>query len=100
MDSLERFSLRNSVGVSQLSRAEAADANRYIDAIVAVAYRGASRDRLDSLSAAFARRSWYFPAPGTEDPYWGFSKRIAAYAPLPHWQRVRVPVRIVFGRRR
>ena len=96
-DSAERYSVRNAIGVRQLSTSDAADANRFVEALVDVAYHGAPRNRLDSLVAAYAGRPWMFTLPAPDNSYWRFSHEIATYdAPL-HWQSVKVPVLILFG---
>jgi len=96
-DSAERFSLRNATGFSTLPPDEAAQANQYVEAVVAVAYHGAPRARLDSLAAAFAGKPWYFPLPPPTSHYWAFSRRIAAYDPRAHWMQVRAPVLLTYG---
>jgi len=96
-DSAERFSLRNATGFSTLPADEAAQANQYVEAVVAVAYHGAPRARLDSLAAALAVKPWYFPLPPPTGHYWAFSRRIAAYAPQLHWMQVTAPVLLMYG---
>ena len=96
-DSAERFSLRNATGFSTLAPEEAAQANQYVEAVVAVAYHGAPRARLDSLAAAFAGKPWSFPLPPPTNHYWEFSRRIAAYDPRAHWKQVKAPVVLMYG---
>lgn len=96
-DSAERFSVRNATGFSTLPPDEAAQANQYVEAVVAVAYHGAPRARLDSLAAALADKPWYFPLPPPTSHYWAFSRRIAAYEPQVHWMQVAAPVLLMYG---
>lgn len=96
-DSAERFSLRNATGYSTLPPDEAAQANQYVAAVVAVAYHGAPRARLDSLAAALTTKPWFFPLPPPASHYWAFSRRIAAYDPPAHWMRVKAPVLLIYG---
>src|SRR6185295_4440861 len=58
-DSTERYSLRNSAGVSLLAPDAASAANQYIEALVAVAYRGVPRGPMDSLAKLVAGQPWY-----------------------------------------
>lgn len=96
-DSAERFSLRNAVGFSTLPPDEAAHANRYIEAVVRVAYYGEPREEMDSLATALAGKPWYFAPPPPASHYWAFSRRIAGYEPRRHWMQVTVPVMLVYG---
>jgi len=96
-DSAERFSLRNAVDYSTLAPDEAAQANRYIEAVVAVAYHGEDRSQLDSLAGALVQKPWFFPLPAPGASYWAFSRRIVAYDPQAHWMRVQAPVLLLYG---
>lgn len=96
-DSAERFSLRNAVGFSTLPPDEALQANRYVEAVVGVAYHGDPRQQLDSLAAALSGKPWYFPLPGPGSHYWAFSRRIASYDPQREWMKVRAPVLLLYG---
>jgi uncharacterized protein len=96
-DSAERFSLRNAVDYATLPPEEAAQANRYIEAVVAVAYHGAARRQLDSLAARLAQKPWYFPLPPPTSSYWVFSRRIVGYDPPSHWMQVQAPVLLLYG---
>jgi len=96
-DSAERFSLRNAAGYGALAPDEAVQANQYVEAVVAVAYHGADRRRLDSLAAAFAAKPWSFPLPPATSSYWAFSRRIAGYDAPTHWMKVQGPVLLLYG---
>lgn len=96
-DSAERFSLRNAVDYSTLAPDEAAQANRYIEAVVTVAYHGAERSQLDSLAVALAQKPWFFPLPAPGSSYWAFSRRIEGYDPRDQWSKVRAPVLLLYG---
>ena len=95
--SIEEYSVGNSIGISMLSLDEANDARRFVHAIVDVAYRGAPRAKLDALAAKFNNRSWYFEPPPTDNFYWSFARRIAAYRPPKYWRQVKAPVLLLFG---
>jgi hypothetical protein len=97
MADVEVYSVGNAIGVSSLPPDEAALAKAYVHAIVDVAYRGASRERLDRAAAAAEGHDWYFEPPPPDDPYWSFSRRIADFDPLSWWSQVRVPVLLVYG---
>jgi hypothetical protein len=96
-DSAERFSLRNATGFSTLPPHEAAQANDYVEAVVAVAYQGVPRGRLDSLAAALSGKPWFFPLPPPTSHYWAFSRRIAPYDPRVRWMQVKAPVLLTYG---
>ncbi|MGH7614226.1 MAG: alpha/beta hydrolase family protein [Gemmatimonadales bacterium] len=96
-DSVEIFSILNSVLPAAATAADSGDATRYVSELVAVAYRGRPRMVLDSLAAALKDRPWYFPPPASDNSYWAFSRVFAKYNPLEWWARVRVPVLLIYG---
>jgi uncharacterized protein len=96
-DSTEIFSLRNSVLPGARTRADSADAERYVGELVAVAYHGVPRARLDSLAAALGGRPWFFAPPPPDAPYWTFSRSFGAYQAAAWWAMVRVPVLLLYG---
>lgn len=96
-DSSEIFSILNSVYPSASTSEDSATARAYVSELVAVAYHGRSRQRLDSLAAALKDRPWFFAPPPNENAYWTFSKLFAEYDPLAWWARVHVPVLLVYG---
>ncbi len=96
-DSLERFSLRNAIGVASLPPADRELAETFVRTIVGVAYAGRPRAGLDSLARSLTGRPWYFGPPPADDPYWAFSARIANYEPEAHWRVVNPPVALFFG---
>jgi pimeloyl-ACP methyl ester carboxylesterase len=97
MDSVEIFSILNSIYPAAATAADSADARAYTSEIVAVAYRGRPRARLDSLAAAGQGRPWFFAPPAPTDSYWAFSRVYAQYQPLEWWAKVRVPVLLIYG---
>jgi hypothetical protein len=97
MDELERYSLRNALGVARLPRDDAALARRYVDAVVDVAYHGEPRAKLDDVARSAAGKPWFMALPAPDDSYWALARRIAAYDPLAHWKRVGVPALLVYG---
>ena len=96
---MEEYSLGNSLGVSTLPPAEAADAKLFAHAIVGFGYRGVPREELDRVAAGFKGRAWYFDPPPPQASYWSFSRRIAAYQPADQWRQVKAPVLLLFGER-
>jgi pimeloyl-ACP methyl ester carboxylesterase len=97
MDSVEIFSILNSIYPEAKTAQDSADARAYTGELVAVAYQGRPRARLDSLVAAFQSRPWYFAPPPPDNSYWRFSRRYGQYRPLDWWAKVRVPVLLIYG---
>ena len=96
-DSTEIFSVLNAVYPSAATAADSAMARAYVGELVAVAYHGRSRQRLDSLTAALRDRPWFFAPPPADNGYWSFSRRFEQYDPLAWWARVHVPVLLIYG---
>jgi uncharacterized protein len=96
-DSVEIFSILNSVLPEATSADDSASAVDYTQELVAVAYRGAPRDRLDGLVQRLTGRPWFFAPPARDNSYWRFSPLFAEYDPVQWWRRVRVPVLLVYG---
>jgi dienelactone hydrolase len=96
-DSVEIFSVLNSVYPRAVSAADSASANAYVAELVSVAYHGRPRARLDSLADALRDRPWFFAPPAPDNAYWKFSPVFARYRPLEWWPRVRVPVLLLYG---
>jgi uncharacterized protein len=96
-DSTEIFSVLNSVYPRTSTAEDSAMARMYVSELVAVAYHGRPRLRLDSLVAALRDRPWYFAPPAADNAYWSFSRLFAQYDPLAWWARVRVPVLLIYG---
>jgi len=96
-DSTELFSLLNSVFPRAPSVEDSANAHAYVDELVAVAYHGRPRVRLDSLATALRGRPWFFAPPPPDNAYWSFSPMFARYRAVEWWSRVRVPVLLVYG---
>lgn len=97
MESVEIYSLENSVGIRSLNSEEARKAGEFIHAFVATAYRGESRDRLLTIWEEVRGKSWAFKIPEEDSYYWSFSRRIAGYDPERQWAQVRSPVLLVYG---
>jgi pimeloyl-ACP methyl ester carboxylesterase len=96
-DSTEIFSILNSIYPRAASADDSASARIYVNELVAVAYHGRPRHRLDSLVTAFRARRWYFAPPAATNSYWQFSKAFGEYDPLAWWARVHVPVLLIYG---
>lgn len=96
-DSTELFSILNSVYPAAAFAADSADAKAYASAVIAVAYHGQPRARMDSLASALRDRPWFFAPPPAGDAYWSFSPVFAKYHALEWWARVRVPVLLIYG---
>lgn len=96
-DSVEVFSILNSVLPEATTADDSASAVEYAQELVAVAYHGRARARLDSLVQRFTGRPWFFAPPAPDNQYWRFSRVFAAYDPIAWWRRVTVPVLLVYG---
>jgi uncharacterized protein len=97
MDSVEIFSILNSIYPKAGTAQDSAAAREYTEELVAVAYDGRPRGRLDSLVTALRGRPWFFAPPAPDNSYWAFSRQYARYRPLDWWARVRVPVLLIYG---
>ena len=98
-DSVEIFSILNAWYPGASSAKDSAEVLDYVGELVAVAYRGRPRARLDSLASVSRDRAWFVPPPAPENSYWTFSKLYARYEPLEWWAKVRVPVLLIYGER-
>jgi pimeloyl-ACP methyl ester carboxylesterase len=96
-DSTELFSILSSVYPGAPSAEDSTSARAYASELVAVAYHGRPRGRLDSLATALRDRPWFFPLPPANASYWSFSAAYAQYRALEWWARVRVPVLLIYG---
>ena len=96
-DSTELYSVLSSVYPSARTAADSASARAYASELVAVAYGGRPRARLDSLAAALRDRPWFFAPPPPEAGYWSFSREFARYRALDWWARFSGPVLLVYG---
>lgn len=97
MDSVEIFSVLNSVYPEAATARDSADARAYVEELVAVAYHGRPPARFDSLVAQGRGRPWFFEPPASGHTYWSFSRTFALYHPLEWWAQVRAPVLLVYG---
>lgn len=96
-DEGERYSLRNSLRAGNLTPAEAAEAERFIDLTIESGRKGARSVELDSAVARDSTQRWFFPIPRGDSYYWAFSKAIATYDPSQYWADVHVPVLFLYG---
>lgn len=99
MDEVEIYSVENSIVIATLGPADSSKAAAYVRELVAVAFHGKGRARLDSLAATLRDRHWFSPPPPQDNSYWSFSRRIAAYDPIAYWKQVNVPVLLLYGER-
>jgi dipeptidyl aminopeptidase/acylaminoacyl peptidase len=97
LDSVEIFSILNSVYPAAATAADSARAREYVSELVAAAYHARARGRLDSLVTQLRDRPWFFEPPAPADAYWWFSKSFGQYHPLDWWAQVRVPVLLMYG---
>jgi alpha-beta hydrolase superfamily lysophospholipase len=97
MAEMETYSLENSLHVDRMEAGERKLAAQFVRALVATAYNGAPRSVLDAAWERVRDRPWAFAPPPAADPYWSFSRRIAAYDPLAFWRRVDVPALLLYG---
>jgi uncharacterized protein len=96
-DSVEVYSVLNSVYPKAKTAADSADARAYVSELVAVAYHGHPRQKLDAIIAVSKDRPWFFQPPAPDNSYWSFSRVYERYQPLQWWAKVRVPVLLVYG---
>lgn len=96
-DSVEIFSILNSVYPRATTAADSAGAREYVGELVAAAYHGEPRMRLDALVASLRDRPWFFAPPAADASYWAFSRDFGRYRPLEWWSRIRVPVLLLYG---
>jgi dipeptidyl aminopeptidase/acylaminoacyl peptidase len=96
-DSVEVFSVLNSVLPAATTADDSASATQYARELVSVAYHARPRARLDSLAERLKGRPWFFPPPAADNQYWSFSRVFATYDPIDWWPRVKVPVLLVYG---
>jgi uncharacterized protein len=96
-DSVEVFSILNSVLPDATTASDSASAVEYTRELVSVAYHAVPRARLDSLVERFKGRPWFFAPPAPDNQYWRFSRVYATYDPIEWWKQVRVPVLLVYG---
>ena len=97
LDSVEIFSILNAIHPAIGTPEDSAGALALVSEVVAVAYHGKERARLDSLVPRLRDRPWFFELPPPADPYWSFSRAFARYRPLDWWAQVRVPVLLLYG---
>ena len=98
-DSTEIFSILNSVYPNASTAEDSSSAREYVTELVAAAYHGLARNRLDSLISRFRERPWFFAPPPPATSYWSFSRLFKEFRPLDWWRQVRVPVLLVYGER-
>jgi len=99
MQEMEIFSLEHALNVTKLQVAQQALARKYIRTLVATAYDGAPRARLESVWREVRGYPWAFQPPAPSDPYWSFSRQIATYDPLGFWRQVTAPTLLLYGAR-
>jgi dipeptidyl aminopeptidase/acylaminoacyl peptidase len=94
---VETYSVENAIGIAKLPPTERPDAQRYVGALIDVAYRGRDRKALDAMTPEFESRPWYFPSPPPDHSYWFISKQMAAFEPANYWRQVKAHVLLVYG---
>ena len=97
LDSVEVFSILNSILPAAATAVDSASAREYIRELVSVAYRGTPRTRLDSLVERYSGSKWFVAPPPVGNQYWNFSRAFGGYDPLAWWARVRAPVLLIYG---
>lgn len=95
----ERYSLWNSLGATDLTPAEAAEARRFVDLVVESGRQGGRSAELDSAVAHDSTARWSFEVPARDSYYWAFSKAIASFDPSLYWRQVHVPALFLYGAR-
>ena len=96
-DSTEMYSVLNSVYPNAATAGDSADAREYTGELIAVAYHGKPRARLDELVSQFQGRPWFFAPPPADASYWSFSRVFGEFRPLEWWRQVHVPVLLIYG---
>jgi dipeptidyl aminopeptidase/acylaminoacyl peptidase len=96
-DSVEIFSVLNYLYPQAGTARDSADAREYVGTLVAAAFHGGPRAKLDSLATTLRDRPWFFAPPAPDHWYWTFSRQIGQYRPLEWWAQVRVPVLLIYG---
>ena len=97
MRDIEIYSIENSLPPQAMNVRDAAAASEYVRAIVAVAYDGEPRERLDAAWNAVRELPGIFKPPPPNDSYWIFSRKIASYDALAYWRGVSAPTLLVYG---
>jgi dienelactone hydrolase len=97
VEECEVYSLENALGVRALNPPDRELARQLVQAVVAVAYRGAPRDDLEAIEKKVAGKPWAFSVPPATDWWWAFSRRIARYDALAYWKQVSAPTLLVYG---
>ncbi len=97
MADTEIYSVSNNLRVRDMAEPERQLAERYVRAIVATAFEGAPRAKLEAVWQQVRDRPWAFSPPPESAFYWSFSRRIASYDPATYWRRVTVPALLVYG---
>jgi pimeloyl-ACP methyl ester carboxylesterase len=94
---VERYSLRNSLGATDLTPDETREAHRYVDLVVESGRLGYRTPALDSAVVRDSASRWAFALPPKGSFYWAFSKQIADYNAATYWRDVHVPVLLLYG---
>ncbi len=97
MAETEVYSISNNIGIKTLPAADREAAERYVRALVATAYDGASRSGFEAVWREVRGRPWAFEPPPDTNFYWTFSRRIASFDALAEWRRVTAPALLVYG---
>ncbi len=93
------FRIRNRLRGSSFSEAEQAEAEKFYRLFVDAARTGEGREDFWK-EADKARGAPWFPwleIPPADHWVWDFYKLIGNFDPLPYWEKVRVPVLLVYG---
>lgn len=96
-DSTEIYSIGNSVLPRARSGADSVACADLIGELVAVAYKGRPRDRLDVVAPQVASLPCAVGLPAPAASYWTFSRSFDAFSPEFWWRQVRVPVLLLYG---
>jgi pimeloyl-ACP methyl ester carboxylesterase len=84
-----------------LAEADITKALVFLTLFLQVARTGQGWDRLDAALPAAQQEKWFAEvAPPAKDNWlWSFYQKIGDYDPLPFWEKVTVPVLLVYGER-
>ncbi|MCX7172629.1 MAG: alpha/beta fold hydrolase [Proteobacteria bacterium] len=97
MRETETYSVENSLGVKNMSPAEAQEAHEFVNAIMETAFGGEPYEHAVEVWEKLRHRPWTFKLPPKASSYWSSSRKTAAYDAPSYWRQVSAPTLLVFG---
>ncbi|CAN5542092.1 alpha/beta fold hydrolase [soil metagenome] len=94
-------SITNQVRAQGISGNELAEATVFIKMFVNVLRTGQGREELDAAIEKARNTRWYpmLHVPPEDNWFWAYYRRIADYNAADYWEKVNVPVLLVYGER-